>query len=194
MTLETSPETEAPAPVVNPNMHWFVVQAYSQYENKVSKAMRERITRAGLDEHFGRIVVPTEEVVEMREGVKRTVERKFYPGYVFVQMVLNEDTWHLIMSTPNVLGFIGGTKERPVPIHAREAAQMLGRVDGLTDKPKPKTLYEPGQSIRITEGPFADFEGVVEEINVDKQRLRVSVTIFGRPTPVDLDFVQVEKV
>ena len=134
-------------------------------------------------------------VVEMREGVKRTVERKFYPGYVFVQMVLNEDTWHLIMSTPNVLGFIGGTKERPVPIHAREAAQMLARVDGAgADRPKTKTLYEPGPNIRITEGPFADYKGVVEEINVDKQRLRVSVTIFGRPTPVDLDFAQVEKV
>ncbi len=174
-------------------MNWYVVQAYSQYENSVKKALAERIRRAGLEDQFGEILVPTEEVVEVRDGKKRTTERKFFPGYVLVQMEMNEDTWHLVKSTPKVLGFIGGTSDRPAPISEKEARQILNRVEESVEKPKPKTLYEPGESVRVTEGPFADFSGVVEEVNYEKNRLRVAVLIFGRSTPVELEFGQVEK-
>ena len=174
-------------------MNWYVVQAYSQYENSVKKALAERIRRAGLEDQFGEILVPIEEVVEVRDGKKRTTERKFFPGYVLVQMEMNEDTWHLVKSTPKVLGFIGGTSDRPAPISEKEARQILNRVEESVEKPKPKTLYEPGESVRVTEGPFADFSGVVEEVNYEKNRLRVAVLIFGRSTPVELEFGQVEK-
>jgi transcriptional antiterminator NusG len=163
------------------SMRWYVVHAYSQYENNVKKALVERIGRAGLQDKFGDILVPTEEVVEIKDGVKRTTERKFFPGYVLVQMEMGEDTWHLVKSTPKVLGFIG------------EANSILTRVEESVEKPKPKTLYEPGESVRVTEGPFADFNGVVEEVNYEKNRLRVAVLIFGRSTPVELEFSQVEK-
>ncbi|MCK9383277.1 MAG: transcription termination/antitermination protein NusG [Nevskia sp.] len=174
-------------------MRWYVVHAYSQYENNVMRALKERITRAGLEERFGDILVPTEEVVEIKDGQKRTTERKFFPGYVLVQMEMSEDTWHLVKSTPKVLGFIGGTPDKPAPISEKEANSILNRVEEAVEKPKPKTLYEPGESVRITEGPFADFSGVVEEVNYEKSRLRVAVLIFGRSTPVELEFSQVQK-
>lgn len=172
---------------------WYVVHAYSQYENSVKKALAERIKRAGLGDSFGEILVPTEEVVEIKEGVKRTTERKFFPGYVLVNMEMNEETWHLVKSTPKVLGFIGGTPDRPAPISEKEANAILNRVEESVEKPKPKTLYEPGQEVRVVDGPFADFSGVVEEVNYEKNRLRVSVLIFGRSTPVELEFGQVQK-
>ncbi len=175
------------------SMRWYVVHAYSQYENSVMKALRERIDRADLGEQFGEILVPTEEVVEIRDGVKRTTERKFFPGYVLVQMDMNEQTWHLVKSTPKVLGFIGGTSDKPAPISDKEAEKILNRVTESVEKPRPKTLYDPGESVRVTDGPFADFSGVVEEVNYEKNRLRVAVLIFGRSTPVELEFSQVEK-
>ncbi|WP_028080845.1 transcription termination/antitermination protein NusG [Solimonas soli] len=174
-------------------MRWYVVHAYSQYENSVMKALKERIARAGLQDQFGDILVPTEEVVEIKEGVKRTTERKFFPGYVLVQMEMNEDTWHLVKATPKVMGFIGGTADKPAPISDKEAEKILNRVTESVEKPRPKTLFEPGESVRVKEGPFADFQGVVEEVNYEKNRLRVAVLIFGRSTPVDLEFSQVEK-
>jgi transcription termination/antitermination protein NusG len=174
-------------------MRWYVVHAYSQYENSVMKALRERIGRAGLQEQFGEILVPTEEVVEIKDGVKRKTERKFFPGYVLVQMEMNEDTWHLVKSTPKVMGFIGGTPDKPAPISDKEAEKILNRVTESVEKPRPKTLFEPGEAVRVKEGPFADFNGVVEEVNYDKNRLRVAVLIFGRSTPVELEFSQVEK-
>ena len=175
------------------SMRWYVVHAYSQYENNVMKALKERITRAGLQEQFGEVLVPTEEVVEIKDGQKRTTERKFFPGYVLVQMEMNEDTWHLVKSTPKVLGFIGGTPDKPAPISEKEASAILNRVEESVEKPKPKTLYDPGEAVRVIDGPFADFSGVVEEVNYDKSRLRVAVLIFGRSTPVELEFSQVEK-
>ena len=172
---------------------WYVVHAYSQYENSVKKALTERIGRASLQESFGEILVPTEEVVEIKEGVKRMTERKFFPGYVLVNMEMNEETWHLVKSTPKVLGFIGGTPDKPAPISEKEANAILNRVEEAVEKPKPKTLYEPGQEVRVVDGPFADFSGVVEEVNYEKNRLRVAVLIFGRSTPVELEFSQVQK-
>lgn len=174
-------------------MRWYVVHAYAQYENSVAKALKERIGRAGLNDQFGEILVPTEEVVEIKDGQKRTTERKFFPGYVFVNMEMNEDTWHLVKSTPKVLGFIGGTAEKPAPISDKEANAILNRVEEAVERPKPKTLFEPGQQVRVNDGPFADFTGVVEEVNYEKNRLRVAVLIFGRSTPVELEFSQVEK-
>ncbi len=174
-------------------MRWYVVHAYAQFENSVAKALKERIGRNNLQDSFGQILVPTEEVVEIKDGVKRTTERKFYPGYVYVQMDMNEDTWHLVKSTPKVLGFIGGTAEKPAPIPDKQMSAVLNRVEQAVDKPKPKTLFEPGQQVRVAEGPFADFTGMVEEVNYDKNRLRVAVLIFGRSTPVELEFSQVEK-
>lgn len=173
---------------------WYVVHAYSQYEKQVARSLKEHIERAGLGDFFGEILVPTEEVVEIRGGRKRTTERKFFPGYVLVQMELNDETWHLVKSVPKVLGFIGGTAERPAPISEKEAQRILSRVEESVEKPKPKVLFEPGESVRVTEGPFADFNGVVEEVNYEKSRLRVAVLIFGRSTPVELEFGQVEKV
>ena len=174
-------------------MRWYVVHAYSQYENSVMRALKERIGRAGLQDQFGEILVPTEEVVEIKDGVKRTTERKFFPGYVLVQMEMNEDTWHLVKATPKVMGFIGGTADKPAPISDNEAEKILNRVTESVEKPRPKTLFEPGEAVRVKEGPFADFQGVVEEVNYDKSRLRVAVLIFGRSTPVELEFSQVEK-
>ncbi|MGH8584200.1 MAG: transcription termination/antitermination protein NusG [Gammaproteobacteria bacterium] len=174
-------------------MHWYVVHAYSQYENSVKKALTERIKRAGLEAKFGQILVPTEEVMEIKDGVKRMTERKFFPGYVLVQMEMDEETWHLVKSTPKVMGFIGGTPDKPAPISEKEAKRILNQVEESVERPKPKTLYEPGEGIRVTDGPFADFTGVVEEVNYEKNRLRVAVLIFGRSTPVELEFSQVEK-
>jgi len=172
---------------------WYVVHAYSGFELQVKRSLEERIKRMGLEEKFGEILVPTEEVIEIRSGQKRKSERKFFPGYVLVQMELDEDTWHLVRHVPRVLGFIGGTPDRPAPISDKEADTILQRIQEGTDKPKPKVIFEPGEMIRVTEGPFADFNGVVEEVNYEKNRLRVAVLIFGRSTPVELDFSQVEK-
>ena len=186
-------EKVAETPAKNSTMQWYVVHAYSQYENSVKKALTERIKRAGLEAKFGQILVPTEEVMEIKDGVKRMTERKFFPGYVLVQMAMDEETWHLVKSTPKVMGFIGGTPDKPAPISDKEAKRILNQVEESVEKPKPKTLYEPGEGVRVTDGPFADFTGVVEEVNYEKSRLRVAVLIFGRSTPVELEFGQVEK-
>ncbi len=157
------------------------------------RSLEERIKLAGMEDQFGDILVPTEEVVEMRAGQKRKSERKFFPGYVLVQMEMNEGTWHLVKDTSRVLGFIGGTADKPAPITDREAETILRRVADGSDQPKPKTLFEPGEVVRVVDGPFADFNGVVEEVNYEKSRVQVAVLIFGRPTPVELEFGQVEK-
>lgn len=174
-------------------LRWYVVHAYSGFEHQVGRALAERVKRASLDHKFGEILVPTEEVVEMREGKKRKSERKFFPGYVLVRMEMDEETWHLVKSVPKVMGFIGGTPDKPAPITDREADTILQRVQEGAEKPKPKILFEPGEMVRVTDGPFNDFQGTVEEVNYDKSRLRVGVIIFGRTTPVELEFGQVEK-
>ena len=174
-------------------MRWYVVHAYSGYEKTVQRALKERVARAGLDDRFGEILVPTEEVVEMKDGQKRSSERKFFPGYVLVQMEMDEETWHLVRSVPRVLGFIGGSGDKPAPITEREADEILSRVREGQDKPRPKVLFEVGEMVRVADGPFNDFNGVVEHVNYEKNRLNVSVMIFGRSTPVELDFSQVEK-
>jgi transcriptional antiterminator NusG len=176
-----------------PKKRWYVVHAYPGFEKVVMSALRERIQNEGLAEKFGEILVPTEEVVELRAGQKRKSERKFFPGYVLVEMVMDEQTWHMVRSTPKVLGFIGGTSDKPAPITAKEAETILQRMQDSSEKPKPKVLFEVGEVVRVTDGPFADFNGVVEEVNYEKSRMRVAVMIFGRSTPVDLQFDQVEK-
>ena len=175
------------------SLRWYVVHAYSNFEHKVSESLKERVRRAGLEHKFGEILVPTEEVVEMRDGQKRKSDRKFFPGYVLVQMEMDEDTWHLVKEVPKVLGFIGGTSDKPAPITDKEANSILRRVEEGADKPKPKGLFEPGEVVRVTDGPFNDFNGVVESVNYEKNRLQVAVQILGRSTPVELDFSQVEK-
>jgi transcription termination/antitermination protein NusG len=172
---------------------WYVVQAYSGYENHVKRTLEERIKRFGKEADFGEILVPTEEVVEMREGQKRRSERKFFPGYVLVNMEMNDETWHLVKDAPRVLGFIGGSGDKPAPISEREAQSIMQRMQEGVDKPRPKVLFEPGEVVRVIDGPFNDFNGVVEEVDFEKNRLKVSVLIFGRSTPVELEFSQVEK-
>ena len=174
-------------------MRWYVVQAFSGYEGRVAKSLKEHIKMHGMEDKFGEVLVPTEEVIEMRAGQKRKSERKFFPGYVLVQMVMDETSWHLVRSVPRVMGFIGGTSDRPAPISDKEADAILNRLQESVDKPKPKTLFEPGEVVRVSDGPFADFQGVVEEVDYEKNRLKVSVLIFGRSTPVELEFGQVEK-
>ena len=174
-------------------LKWYVVHAYSQYEKKVAVAIQERIDRLGMQDRFGEIIVPTEEVIEMKGGQKRKSERKFFPGYVLVNMELNDETWHLVKNTPRVMGFIGGTADRPAPITSKEAEKILQRMEASEDTPAHKTVYEPGEMVRVTDGPFNDFTGTVEEVNYEKNRLRVAVLIFGRSTPVELEFGQVEK-
>lgn len=173
---------------------WYVVHAYSGYEQQVVKSLEERIDRYQMQDLFGEVLVPKETVVEMKKGQKRRSERKFFPGYVLVQMEMNDETWHLVKSVPKVLGFIGGTAERPAPISEREANAILQRIQEGEDKPQPKTLFDVGEMIRVIDGPFADFNGEVEEVNYEKSRMRVAVSIFGRSTPVELEFGQVEKV
>ncbi|MEI7997478.1 MAG: transcription termination/antitermination protein NusG [Methylococcaceae bacterium] len=175
------------------SLRWYVVHAYSNFENKVKQALEERIKREGLEEYFGKILVPTEEIVEMRMGQQRKSERKFFPGYVLVQMELTDETWHLVKDVPRVLGFIGGTSDRPAPISEKEAMSILNRVEEGVNKPRPKTLFESGEVIRVIDGPFKDFNGVVEEVNYEKNKLKISVLIFGRSTSVELGFGQVEK-
>lgn len=173
---------------------WYVIHAYSGFEQYVMRTLKDRIKLHGIEDQFGEILVPTEEVVEMRDGKKRKSDRKFFPGYVLIQMEMNDNTWHLVKESPKVLGFIGGTSDKPAPISEAEANSILQRVEEGVDKPKPKVVFEPGEVVRVTEGPFNDFNGVVEEVNYEKSRLRVSVLIFGRSTPVELEFGQVEKV
>jgi len=175
------------------SLRWYVVHAYSGYEQQVMRTIRERIKRFNLEDQFGEILVPTEEVVEMRDGKKRKSDRKFFPGYVLVQMEMTDASWHLVKESPRVLGFIGGTSDKPAPISDKEANAILQRVEDGVDKPRPKVLFEPGEVVRVNDGPFTDFNGVVEEVNYEKSRLRVSVLIFGRSTPVELEFGQVEK-
>ncbi|ALN92718.1 MULTISPECIES: transcription termination/antitermination protein NusG [Lysobacter] len=184
------------------NKRWYVVHAYSGFEKSVAQALRDRIVRFEMQDRFGDVLVPTEEVVEMRSGQKRRSERKFFPGYVLVQISthdeagiprIDSESWHLIKETPKVMGFIGGTADRPLPIQDSEADRILQRVQEGVEKPRPKVLFEPGEMVRVVDGPFVDFNGVVEEINYEKSRLRVAVLIFGRSTPVELEFGQVEK-
>ena len=174
-------------------MQWYVVHAYSGFEKSVMRALKERIERAGMQDSFGQILVPVEEVVEMKGGQKKTTERKFFPGYVLVQMEMNDDSWHLVKSTPKVTGFVGGTANKPAPISEREVQGILQQMQEGVEKPKPKVTFEAGELVRVIDGPFNEFNGTVEEGNYEKSKMRVSVTIFGRATPVELDFSQVEK-
>ena len=174
-------------------MRWYVVQAFSGFEKQVMRALAERIELSGLQDKFGEVLVPAEEVVEMKAGKKRRSERKFFPGYVLVEMELDDSTWHLVKETPRVMGFIGGKADQPAPISNAEAQAILQRVQVGSEKITPKIVFEPGEMVRVVDGPFNDFNGVVEEVNYEKNRLHVAVTIFGRSTPVELDFGQVEK-
>ncbi len=172
---------------------WYVVHAYSGFEKSVQRALIERIARAGMQDFFGQILVPVEEVIEMKNGQKSISERKFFPGYVLVEMEMNDDSWHLIKSTPKVTGFVGGTANKPTPISEKEVEKIMQQMQEGVDKPRPKVLFEVGEMVRVKEGPFTDFNGSVEDVNYEKSKIRVSVTIFGRATPVELDFGQVEK-
>lgn len=173
---------------------WFVLHVYSGYEKQVKRSLDERIELHSMQESFGQVLVPTETVAEMKEGKKRVSERKFFPGYVLVEMEYSEPAWHLVRETPKVLGFIGGTKDKPAPITDEEAQRMLARLESSAEQPRPKTLFEPGEVVRVIDGPFAEYNGAVEEINYEKGRLQVGVLIFGRSTPVELEFSQVEKI
>ena len=172
---------------------WYVVHAYSGFEKSVQRALLDRIARAGMQDKFGQILVPVEEVVEMKSGQKNISERKFFPGYVLVEMEMTDDTWHLVKNTAKVTGFVGGTATKPTPISEKEVMNILHQIQEGVEKPRPKVLFEIGESVRVREGPFTDFHGNVEDVNYDKSKIRVSVTIFGRSTPVELDFGQVEK-
>ena len=175
------------------SMRWYVVHAYSGFEKSVQRALQERIERAGMQDKFGQILVPVEEVVEMKSGQKSISERKFFPGYVLVQMEMNDETWHLVKNTAKVTGFVGGSAQKPTPISEKEVAALMQQIQEGVEKPRPKVLFEVGEAVRVKEGPFTDFNGMVEEVNYDKSKLRVSVLIFGRSTPVELEFSQVEK-
>jgi len=172
---------------------WYVVHAYSGFENKVAQSIREQAEKKGLSEDITEVIVPTEEVVEVRRGAKVQTERKFFPGYVLVEMDMTDDTWHLVKSTPKVTGFVGGTANKPTPISQKEVDAILRQVQEGVEKPRPKVLFETGEAVRVKDGPFTDFHGNVEDVNYEKSKLKVSVSIFGRSTPVELDFSQVEK-
>ena len=188
-SLVPSPEVQVPVS----DLRWYVVHAYSGMEKAVERNIRERIAQAGMDTKFGRILVPTEEVVEVKNGQKRTTERKFFPGYVLVEMVMDDDTWHLVKHTNKVTGFVGGARNRPAPISEAEVQKIVSQMQDGTDKPRHKVEFEVGELVRVKEGPFADFNGSVEEVNYEKNRVTVAVTIFGRSTPVELEFSQIEK-
>ena len=172
---------------------WFVVHVYSGYEKSIQRSLQERINLAGMQDRYGEILVPVEEVVEMKDGQKKISERKFFPGYILVEMEMSDETWHLVNSTPKVTGFVGGSDMKPTPISAKEVQNILGQIQEGVEKPRPKVLFENGEAVRVKDGPFTDFHGNVEDVNYDKSKIRVSVSIFGRPTPVELDFSQVEK-
>lgn len=190
--VETDVSGGAAAPS-NPDLRWYIVHAYSGMEKAVERNIAERIARSGMQSKFGRILVPSEEVVEMRNGQRRTTERRLFPGYVFVEMVMDDDTWHLVKHTSKVTGFVGGAKNRPAPISEEEVRKIVDQMQEGTEKPRHKIEFMVGELVRVKEGPFTDFNGSVEEVNYEKNRLRVSVTIFGRATPVELEFAQVEK-
>ena len=189
----TSSNSESSAESTVDDMRWYVVQAYSGFEKRVQQSMQTRIDRSDLKEQFGQVLVPTEDVVELKNGQKRTSERKFFPGYVLVQMTMSEAAWHLVKSVPRVSGFVGGTSAHPVPISDREAQAILQQVVEGAEHPRPKYTFAPGEVVRVTDGPFQEFNGTVEDVNFEKSKLRVAVTIFGRSTPVELSFSQVEK-
>ncbi len=180
-------------PVVDNGMRWYVVHVYSGMEKAAERNIIERITRAGMENKFGRILVPTEEVVEMKNGQRKTTERKFFPGYALVEMVMDDETWHLIKHTNKVTGFVGGAKNRPAPISEADVQKIVSQMQEGTDKPRHKVEFVVGEYVRVKDGPFTDFNGTVEEVNYEKNKVRVSVTIFGRATPVELEFSQVEK-
>ena len=191
---ETSaPVAPALAPAANPDLRWYVVHAYSGMEKAVERNILERINRAGMQDKFGRILVPMEEVVEVKNGQKKTTERKFFPGYVLVEMIMGDDTWHLVKHTNKVTGFVGGAKNRPSPISEAEVAKIVNQMQEGTEKPRHKIEFVVGEYVRVKDGPFTDFNGSVEDVNYDKSKVRVSVTIFGRATPVELEFSQIEK-
>ena len=172
---------------------WYVVHTYSQFEKSVQRALQERITREGMEDLFGQILVPVEEVVELKSGQKNISERKFFPGYVLVEMEMTDESWHLVKNTPKVTGFLGGSAMKPTPITQKEVDNIMSQMQAGVEKPRPKVLFEVGEAVRVKEGPFTDFNGMVEDVNYDKSKLRVAVTIFGRSTPVELNFGQVEK-
>ena len=186
-------ENAVPSASANPDLKWYVVHAYSGMEKAVERNILERIHRSGMESKFGRILVPTEEVVEIKNGQKKTTERKFFPGYVLVEMVMDDETWHLVKHTNKVTGFVGGAKNRPAPISEEDVQKIVSQMQEGTDKPRHKVEFEVGEYVRVKEGPFTDFNGTGEEVNYEKNRVRVSVTIFGRATPVELEFSQVEK-
>ena len=195
VTIEEDTPQVSPAgsqPVESP-MQWFVVQAYSGFEKHVQESLREYIRRAGMEDQFGDIEVPTEQVVELRNGQKRTSERKFFPGYVLVNMIMSDEAWHLVKSVPKVSGFVGGSGSQPVPITDQEAQAILQQVQEGAEHPRPKYTFAPGEVVRVIDGPFKEFSGTVEDVNFEKSKLKVSVSIFGRSTPVELSFSQVEK-
>lgn len=193
LASNAAPEAvESVAPVGT--KRWYVVHAYSGMEKAVERNLRERIDRAGMQEKFGRILVPTEEVVELKNGKKSVTERRFFPGYVLVEMDMADDTWHLVKHTSKVTGFVGGAKNRPSPISASEVMKIVNQMQEGVEKPRPKVEWIVGELVRVKDGPFTDFNGAIEEVNYDKSKVRVSVTIFGRATPVELDFAQVEKI
>jgi transcriptional antiterminator NusG len=194
--LTDTPETQgvaAPAAAVNPDLRWYVVHAYSGMEKAVERNIQERIARTGMQNKFGRILVPMEEVVEIKNGQKKTTERKFFPGYVLVEMVMDDDTWHLVKHTNKVTGFVGGAKNRPAPISEAEVMKIVNQMQEGTEKPRHKVEFVVGEYVRVKDGPFTDFNGSVEDVNYEKSKVRVSVTIFGRATPVELEFSQIEK-
>lgn len=172
---------------------WYIIQAFSGYEKQVQRSLLERIKRSGLDELFGEVLVPTEEVVEMKDGKKRTTERKLFPGYVLIEMTMQDETWHVVKNCPNINGFIGGTPENPAPISKAEADRILNRLKQNSDAPRPKTLFEPGEEVLVIDGPFTDFKGLVEKVDYEKSKLHLTVSVFNRPTPVELEFSKVEK-
>jgi len=192
--LQDGLPTEATLTAPTGNKRWYVVHAYSGMEKSVQRALTERITRAGMEDKFGRILVPTEEVIEVKNGHKSVTERRFFPGYVLVEMDMADDTWHLVKHTSKVTGFVGGAKNRPAPISEAEVMKIVTQMQEGVEKPRPKVEWEVGELVRVKEGPFTDFNGAIEDVNYDKSKVRVSVTIFGRATPVELDFSQVEKV
>lgn len=185
--------SEVPAASARPDLRWYIVHAYSGMEKAVERNIVERITRAGMETKFGRILVPTEEVVEVKNGQRRTTERRLFPGYVFVEMVMDDESWHLVKHTNKVTGFVGGAKNRPAPISEDEVQKIVSQMQEGTEKPRHKVEFIVGELVRVKEGPFTDFNGSVEEVNYEKSKVRVSVTIFGRATPVELEFGQVEK-
>lgn len=184
---------ESVTPSSKPEMHWYIVHAYSGMEKAVERNIAERIARAAMESKFGRVLVPTEEVVEIKNGQRKTTERRLFPGYVFVEMVMDDESWHLIKHTNKVTGFVGGAKNRPAPISEAEVQKIVNQMQEGTDKPRHKVEFIVGEYVRVKEGPFTDFNGSVEEVNYEKSKVRVSVTIFGRATPVELEFAQVEK-